>query len=85
MKNQTNQGHIANVFADGAETADFDAVLEPNKGLGLYIGGEGDVAVETVDGSEVTFVGLQAGTFLPVNVKVVKSEGTTATEILVLK
>lgn len=50
----------------------------------LYIGGAGDVAVITAGGSTVTFVGLAAGSVLPVRVKRVKSTGTTATSIVAL-
>lgn len=49
---------------------------------GLYIGVSGDVAVTTVNGDEVTFVGLAAGIIHPIRAKVVKSTGTTATSIL---
>lgn len=48
----------------------------------LYIGGAGDVAVETAGGDTVTFVGLLAGSFFPVHVRKVKSTGTTATNIV---
>lgn len=51
----------------------------------LYIGVAGNVAVYTADGSELTFVGVLAGTILPVQVYRVLSTGTTATSIVALK
>ena len=55
-----------------------------NNGCVLYIGGGGDVKVKTAGGDEVTFTGVQAGTFMPVNVVQVFATGTTATNILAL-
>lgn len=48
----------------------------------LYIGGDGNVKVTMFNGDEVTFVGLIAGTLLPVRAKRVWSTGTTATNIV---
>lgn len=50
----------------------------------LYIGGSGNVKLNTPDDQSVTFVGLQAGTILPVRVKRVFSTDTTATSIVAL-
>jgi hypothetical protein len=55
----------------------------PNAGL-LYIGGDGNVAVTTSGGSDITFIGVKAGSFLPVKISHVKVSGTTATNLLVL-
>ena len=54
-----------------------------NEGCILYIGGTGDVVVETVGGNEVTFTGIQGGTFMPVQVLKVKTTGT-ATNIIAM-
>jgi hypothetical protein len=51
---------------------------------GLYIGGAGDVKVDMALGNTVTFVGLLAGSILPVQVKRVYSTDTTATSIVAL-
>lgn len=51
----------------------------------LYVGGAGNVKVTTVGGDTVTFVGVAAGTVLPVLVKRVFSTGTTATSIVGLR
>ena len=52
---------------------------------GLYIGGNGDVAVVMAGGgSAVTFAGVAAGTILPIRVDRVNSTNTTATSIVAL-
>jgi len=50
----------------------------------VYVGGTGDVAVTMQDGGSVTFVGVPAGTLLPIRVKIVKATGTDATAIIAL-
>lgn len=55
-----------------------------NNGCVLYIGGDGDLKVTTAGGDTVTFVGLTAGSFVPVQVLRVWVTGTTATDILAL-
>jgi len=55
-----------------------------NNGCVLYIGGDGDVKVTTAGGDTVTFVGLTAGSFVPVQVVRVWSTGTNATDIIAL-
>ena len=54
-----------------------------NEGCILYVGGDGNVVVETVAGNEVTFTGVVAGTFMPVQVLKVKAN-TTATDIIAM-
>lgn len=55
-----------------------------NNGCVLYIGGDGDVKVTTAGGDTVTFTGLLAGMFIPVQVLRVWSTDTTATNIIAL-
>lgn len=58
-----------------------------NNGCVLYIGGAGDLKVMTAGGDIVEFIGVLAGTFLPVQVVRVFATGTTgaaATNILAL-
>ncbi len=65
-------------------TPSDSAVLSPPS-RGLYIGGEGDVAVIAVDDTvAVTFKAVPAGTVLPVQAKKVMSTNTTATLIVAL-
>tara|TARA_R100000664_G_C2756648_1_gene144603 strand:- start:1573 stop:1842 length:270 start_codon:yes stop_codon:yes gene_type:complete len=53
-----------------------------NNGCILYVGTAGNVEVVTVGGDNVTYVGVVAGTFIPVLVKQVVAAGTTASNIL---
>jgi hypothetical protein len=68
--------------SDTARIADVSGGV--NNGCVLYIGGAGNLKVETVGGDEVTFVGINTGTFLPVQVVKVFATGTSATNILAL-
>lgn len=53
-------------------------------GAVLYIGGAGNLKVTTVAGDDVTFQGISAGSFFPVQVKKVWLTGTTASQIIAL-
>ena len=55
-----------------------------NNGSILYVGEAGDIKVLTTGGDEVTFVGVNPGTFMPVQVLRVFSTGTTADSIVAL-
>ena len=55
-----------------------------NNGCVLYVGGAGDLTVDTVGGDAVTFVAVPAGSFIPVQVKRVYASGTSATSIVAL-
>jgi hypothetical protein len=50
----------------------------------IYVGVSGDVKVDMVDGSTVTFTGLTANAFHPISARRVYSTGTTATGIIAL-
>jgi len=67
-----------------AVTPSDTAQIEPCRGL--YIGGAGDVKVQMASGTgtAVTFAGLLAGSILPVQVQLVYSTDTTATNIVAL-
>lgn len=59
-------------------------VKDSNPGCVLYVGGAGNVRVLTSSGADLTFVGIAAGTFMPVQVKRVYASDTTATNIVAL-
>lgn len=50
----------------------------------LYIGSAGSLRVLTEGNDDVTFVGLQSGTFFPVNVLRVFADGTSAGSIIAI-
>jgi hypothetical protein len=55
-----------------------------NQGAVLYVGNAGDITVTTSGNDIVVFANVQAGTFIPVNVIKVWSNGTNASSILAL-
>lgn len=55
-----------------------------NNGCVLYVGSSGTLKVQTAGGDIVTFVGLNAGSFIPVQVVQVFALGTSCTNILAL-
>jgi hypothetical protein len=69
-----------------SDTADIPVVTggTSNNGCVLYVGGFGDLKVDTVGGDTITFVGVNGGTFFPVQVMRVWATGTTATDIVAL-
>lgn len=50
----------------------------------IWIGGAGNLNVDMVNGDTVLFSGIPAGTFLPIQVKRIRSTSTTATLIVAL-
>ena len=66
----------------------YDAVTKSdstvfNMTSAIYVGGGGDVAVSGPGGT-VTFVGVLAGSIIPIEINMVLDTGTTATEIIAL-
>ena len=75
----------ANIFNAGSQAFTiYSSTDHPNQGCVLYVGGAGDLAVVTSSGSEVTLVGVLAGSFIPVQVLRVEATNTTATNIVAL-
>ena len=68
-----------------SDSTDIPAVTGgTNNGCVLYVGGFGDLKVDTVGGDTITFVGVNGGTFFPVQIMRVWATGTTATDIVAL-
>lgn len=59
-----------------------DTLNFTNLAKALYVGGAGDVALVTSAGGAATFVGVPAGTVLPVKASRVNATGTTAANII---
>lgn len=70
---------------DSSETAfaitPHDANLLANITKRIYVGGTGDVRATMADGTAVTFVGVPAGTILPIRAKKILT-ATTATNLV---
>ena len=66
-----------------ADAEGYTLYADDNAGCVLYVGGAGDLRVLTSSGSDITFVGVLAGSFIPVQVKRV-FDASTASSILAL-
>lgn len=60
--------------ADGSDLAEVTR--------SIYVGGAGAVSATMASGATVTFLGLAAGTILPIRARRIRSTGTTATAII---
>lgn len=70
--------------AIGAVSPTPDVDVIPTYSRALWVGGAGNVSVVTSVGETAIFVGVQAGTLLPIRIKRVNSSGTTASSLLAL-
>ncbi len=60
-----------------SDSVDFDSVTR-----GIYVGGDGDIVCINRDGDAVTFVGVLAGSILPIRASRVNATSTTATNLV---
>lgn len=63
-------------------TFNDSSLINPTRAI--YVGSTGNVKVDFVDGTTVTFSSVSAGTLLPIRVNKIYSTGTTATDIIAL-
>ncbi len=82
MGQQTNYSPTFPMFPGGAATFSNSDTVNLESPSVIYVGGAGNVKVTTAQGDEVTFIGLQMGIVIPVQVIRVWSTGTTATNLL---
>jgi len=78
---------VTGTVGSGASYEIYASVDTPNNGCCLYVGTAGDLKVITAGGDTVEFVGVLAGSFIPVQVtRVFKTgqTGTAATQIIAL-
>lgn len=66
--------------ASAVTPSDTEVFTRPTKAV--YIGGAGDLKVDLAFSGTVTFKGLQAGTFYPIQARRIYATGTTATDIV---
>lgn len=84
MSYQKLQANRATVVTP-SDTDNISVNTEASKsGNVLYVGTGGNLKVMTVGGDEVTFVNIQDGSFIPVQVLRVFATGTTASNIVAL-
>lgn len=67
-----------------AITPDDDNDLAEGACRSIYVGGDGNIKLDTAKGQTVTVVGLVAGDLLPIMAKRVHATDTTATNLLAL-
>lgn len=75
-------GLSANIFT--ATSKDYSIFAENNTPSVLYVGGAGNLRVLTEGGDDVTFNGVLAGSYLPIQVYRVFATNTTATNIVAI-
>ena len=75
---------LLNVTAAFAIGDTFQIYGSQNNGAVLYVGSAGNVRVLTAGNDDVTFAGVQDGSFIPVNCIKVFQTNTTANNILAL-
>ena len=68
-------------FGDGIAITPNDTT-QLDKVYGLYIGTAGTLTVITAGGTTLAFGAVTAGSIIPLRVSVVKTTGTTATNIV---
>lgn len=81
----SNAEGLSTPVNDAAAVTPHDTNELTNVTRAVYVGGAGDLEV-VMAGNDATviFVGVPAGTFLPIRVKIIKAENTSATDILAL-
>jgi len=77
-----NIGKTEPAYDMAAVTASDTADITPTRGV--YIGGAGDLKVDTAGGTTITLSATAAGSILPISVKRIYATGTTATNIVAL-
>lgn len=67
-----------------ADVVTSNSVTYESPTRGVYVGVGGNVKVDMVSGGTVTFVGVPAGSLLPIQVERIYATGTTATNMVAL-
>jgi hypothetical protein len=75
---------LQNTASEGFTITPSDTVSLKQTANAIYVGVAGDVALVTAGGSSLTFVGVLAGSILPIKARSVLSTGTTATNLIAL-
>lgn len=79
-----SQGPWSSPAFDGEAVTPSDTDDLPDVARALFVGGSGNVTLDTLQGTTLTFRGLNGGAILPVGAKRVRATGTTATYIIAL-
>jgi hypothetical protein len=68
--------------SDGFAVVPHDSTNFSTAARSIYVGGEGDVVLETVGGTVLTFKAVPAGAVIPMRTRRVNATGTSATFML---
>ena len=80
-----NERRVALTPAHAAAITPSDTVNLPNAAYAIYVGGAGNITLDTVGGeTSVVFTALPVGTILTLAVKRVRATGTTATLLVAI-
>jgi len=82
-QNEALQAYNASAWGSETITTSDTTVLNPVS-RALYVGAAGNVKVRMLDASTPTFVGVLAGTVLPIQIDMVFATGTTAGSMVAL-
>ena len=74
--------HLESPAENAAAITPSDVTDLVNATRSIYIGGAGNLKIDTVAGDTVTLNGVVAGTVIPVRVQRVYATGTTATNLV---
>ena len=80
-QNEALQAYNASAWGSITITPSDTTILSPVL-RAIYVGAAGNVAVRMLDGSTPIFVGVLAGTVLPIQIDKVLATGTTAASIV---
>ena len=75
---------LSDVASHAAAVTPDDAADLTTPARGLYVGGAGNVELDTVGGETVVFTGVPEGTVLPIRCTRVRAANTSATAIVAL-
>jgi hypothetical protein len=75
-------GDLMSPSGDAAAVVPSDTADFPNAPRRLWIGGAGNVTINTLAGHSVTYTGVPAGAYLNIRASRVFATGTTATNIV---
>lgn len=83
-----DKGYAPQLAYDPASSAAAVTTHDTNELANLttrvFVGGAGNIKVTMMDGTDVTFTGVIAGSVLPIRVRRIFATGTTATNIVAM-
>lgn len=85
MAGERSINYLPETFKGAVAITPSDSVDLADPVSGIYCGGTGNITVDMVDGTNVTFTAVQVGSVLKIAATRVYSTGTSATGLVGLK